>query len=985
MFRSAAALRVVVVALLSAAAAHADPATQSSLPWMVQGTGPVARAGRTLFFGNTYGVAPLANNAQGIAVFSQGESVGESFDLAAGSDVYSAIPDGAGGWYAGGPFSSFGGLLRRGVVHILANGRVDPGFTADLNGGGAVFSMALNGSQLIIAGVFSTVNLVPRNGLAWVNAATGQVLAIAPAVSGRYTTQLGNTLFVAGTNVSAVNASTGAALPGFATAITGGSVEAMAGDGTSLYIGGSFTAVNGVPRSGLARIDAATGFLDPSWTPAVGNGGSAAFVTGLAVSSGALYVGGRFVSLAGQPRSGLGAVTTASGAATAWRADTDGGVSGLAVQAGAVYVTGTFTSIGGARRLNAAAVSASAPATVLPWDPSLIGLIRGVAAGSGRVAVVGSLNGWGIADRRGLSAIDAVTGELLPWAPNFTYSGQLIRMLVDGSRLIVAGGFTSVDGASRTNLAMFDLETQALLPFAPAINGPIYALAVANGVLYIGGSFFTVDSSFRLNLAAIDLASGQVLPWDPQADAVVSDIVVRGTGVIVGGAFTSLIGTNGFRTRIGLGEIGFDGAVTAFDANIASGTVSALATSGSTLFIGGGFSTTAGARQNAAAIDLTNGVLLPWNPAPNGAVQQFSINRGFVYLRGGFTQVGGVRRTRVARVSASDGSLSAWQLPFAPPNVYGIAAFDDGLLLNVASPNSALNRQNGMFLPEEAVAGLPGPPAEPSARVVGSVLSLTFGPPVIGPRPSSYLLEAGTGPALSNIGTIPLATTQFSIGGVPPGVYYVRVRAVGPAGVGAPSRELVFAVGAATCTMAPTMPAVPTTTVVGSSIVIDWRASPGSAPTAFTLLAGSSAGFANIATLPLGSGTTFATSGVPAGAYFVRVVASNACGQSAPSADALLQVGGAPGPPATPLQFTGTAASGSVSLSWITSTGATPTSHVLEAGSGPTLRNLAVVTLGPGTAFSTAGVPAGTYYLRVRAVNGAGISRPSGELILVVP
>ena len=93
--------------------------------------------------------------------------------------MYSAIPDGAGGWYAGGPFQSVGGIARRGLVHLLSNGRVDPAFVADLNLGGSnsfdVNSMALNGSQLIIAGSFSTVNLVPRTGCVG-EATTGQAL-----------------------------------------------------------------------------------------------------------------------------------------------------------------------------------------------------------------------------------------------------------------------------------------------------------------------------------------------------------------------------------------------------------------------------------------------------------------------------------------------------------------------------------------------------------------------------------------------------------------------------------------------------------------------------------------------------------------------------------------------------------------------------------------------------------------------------------------
>ncbi len=56
----------------------------------------------------------------------------------------------------------------------------------------------------------------------------------------------------------------------------------------------------------------------------------------------------------------------------------------------------------------------------------------------------------------------------------------------------------------------------------------------------------------------------------------------------------------------------------------------------------------------------------------------------------------------------------------------------------------------------------------------------------------------------------------------------------------------------------------------------------------------------------------------------------------------------------------------------------------LEAGSAPGLRNLLVTSLN-GTSFTASGVPPGTYYLRVRAINEVGRSVPSQELKLVLP
>jgi hypothetical protein len=55
----------------------------------------------------------------------------------------------------------------------------------------------------------------------------------------------------------------------------------------------------------------------------------------------------------------------------------------------------------------------------------------------------------------------------------------------------------------------------------------------------------------------------------------------------------------------------------------------------------------------------------------------------------------------------------------------------------------------------------------------------------------------------------------------------------------------------------------------------------------------------------------------------------------------------------------------------------------LEAGSAPGLNDLLTTSL-RGTSFTVAAVPAGTYYLRVRAINDVGRSLPSNEVQVVV-
>ena len=47
--------------------------------------------------------------------------------------------------------------------------------------------------------------------------------------------------------------------------------------------------------------------------------------------------------------------------------------------------------------------------------------------------------------------------------------------------------------------------------------------------------------------------------------------------------------------------------------------------------------------------------------------------------------------------------------------------------------------------------------------------------------------------------------------------------------------------------------------------------------------------------------------------------------------------------------------------------------------------NAALVTLGTAPAYSVGGVPRGTYYVRVRAMNPAGVGPPSGDATVTVP
>ena len=90
--------------------------------------------------------------------------------------------------------------------------------------------------------------------------------------------------------------------------------------------------------------------------------------------------------------------------------------------------------------------------------------------------------------------------------------------------------------------------------------------------------------------------------------------------------------------------------------------------------------------------------------------------------------------------------------------------------------------------------------------------------------------------------------------------------------------------------------------------------------------------------------------------------------------------------PGAPTSLTATASGSSVTLTWTAPAAGDPVqSYTIEAGSTSGASNLANFATGStATRFSTSGVPNGTYYVRVRASNSAGVSSASNEATLVV-
>jgi hypothetical protein len=148
---------------------------------------------------------------------------------------------------------------------------------------------------------------------------------------------------------------------------------AVSADGASVYIGGTFTAVNGVSVGHLAKLSATTGAVDTSF-----KGSASGAVRALLLHGDRLLVGGSFGSLSGVTRTGFGSVNPSTGAAGSYLnlglAPSGASVLKLAPSHGGakVLAMGKFTSVGGQARRQIFMVDLGTTAATLDsWSSSL--------------------------------------------------------------------------------------------------------------------------------------------------------------------------------------------------------------------------------------------------------------------------------------------------------------------------------------------------------------------------------------------------------------------------------------------------------------------------------------------------------------------------------------------------------------------------------------------------------------------------------------
>jgi outer membrane protein assembly factor BamB len=798
--------------------------------------------------------------------------------------------------YLVGDFSTINGAGRRGLAALeAATGLLTP-FAADFDPGRTLSALSISSIGVYVSGWIGP----ETSGRLWgFDAATGQQLferqawvnAIA-ATSQR--------VYVGGFGyrrpVWAVDPLTGqdvAWSAGLAFEPVSGTygdytaVGALLLDEGRLYLAGRLSGTR-YSRPNLAAVIADTG-QPVSWHAE----GNARVGSGLVRIGPALVVTGE----------GVRAFAVATGLAQEWYPRAFGGINTVAPAPEGAVIGGSFNGIGGVERSRLAAFDLDSGA-VDPWTAALPTSVE-----FDRLDTDGT---WlfGITHRGAVYKIDPTTGAVIAtldfgndvylfrhrvaggrivvaiarsgghelavitiadWSRQVlpvTFAGPLSNdtfgIEVTGDTAYVAGTFTMVNGADRPYFAAVNLDTGAVLPFAPSPDAFVRSVTLWNGALVAGGPFRRIGGVRRRGLAALDPVTGQALDWNPDA---------------VGGA-EAAVGPDGVLYTLPQTAISGRSLPLLLNTLVAfSPSTGRLlpwrAALGEHYLLMDRLSFSADCLVAAGASEVTCHPPAPPSPTAPLVHQQGSRVTMQWTLPGEAPTWTGVRVEAGRREGASD--LGTFALPPDATALGDVVA---------AGTYFARVRTIGPGVPSLATedvsfaVGAPPPPLDATVVTEGTRVTFAWRPPSTGNPAGAYLIEAGTAEGSADLGQRLAAGTSTTFD-VPPGRYWARVRSLLDGQVSAPSGELFVDVDSPTgqCSGPPAAPAMLSASI-GLAVELRWQQPDrGSVANLQRIVAGSAPSLADLAVFEVpGPAVSFTTALPPRGTYYVRAQGLNSCG-----------------------------------------------------------------------------------------------------------
>lgn len=174
-------------------------------------------------------------------------------------------------------------------------------------------------------------------------------------------------------------------------------------------------------------------------------------------------------------------------------------------------------------------------------------------------------------------------------------------------------------------------------------------------------------------------------------------------------------------------------------------------------------------------------------------------------------------------------------------------------------------------------------------------------------------------------------------------------------------------------------PGLPSVSVQGNYVSVQWAASSSAGVTGYVISAGTSPGGSELGVFPVGPATSVSAQ-LPAGTYFVRVAATDGRAYSPASPETSFTVVGAPAPTGLTASVSGTL----VTLRWQPPEGYAVLDYVLVVGSRSGAADLLVTGTGSPATLLQAQAPPGVYYVRIHGRTSTGLGPASNEAVVAV-
>lgn len=342
------------------------------------------------------------------------------------------------------------------------------------------------------------------------------------------------------------------------------------------YVGGTFQTVGNQTRVGIAAIEVATGQPDPDFAPVLAGSGTEVFTLALSPDQESLYIGGRFTSVDGVQRNRIAKLDAATGAVDpTFDPNASAAVESIVVDATGVFVGGRFTSIGGTPLANLAKLDSATGAAVPGWAPALDEVVLDLEVVGTDLYVGGNFSTVNAQSHPFLVKLDAQLGSIaLDWAPTIPMPQKVISLTVKPDlTMVYAGVAGTVVGGGNT---IWALSPDGNRLWQRPTAGDIQALEATDTTVYAGthGEWVFLEPRFLLDgitpnpdfpvngyvegpanpnavrrekFFSVDAMSGALTSWDPDADSFngVWELDLGPSGLLAGGDFHNIANPTG--------------------------------------------------------------------------------------------------------------------------------------------------------------------------------------------------------------------------------------------------------------------------------------------------------------------------------------------------------------------------------------------------------------------------------------------------------